>query len=288
MTPQEHPLLRDIKPWSGRARAGFDVNFLGQATDVRFVAGWDTPDRLIDRDAWPPFYPANEETFELLLMLEAIRDAGDHFTMYELGAGYGRWMVAAACAARAIRPSLALRFVGVEAQPDHFRWMQQHFRDNDLDPSQHRLIEAAIVGDARQVYLVDDPNSSTYWYGQFATSNPTETGAPCGFENGRARRVKTLSLSKLLAAEKFVDLLDMDIQGAETEVVPASMASLTACVKRLFVETHSDRAYEVCTKAFSAAGWTLRDNFERGDHDTAFGRISFDDGVQTWINRHLI
>ena len=83
-----------------------------------------------------------KKPFELLLMLEAIREAGDNFTMRELGAGYGRWMVAAACAARAVKPVLALHFVGVEGQSEHFRWMQQHFRDNGLEPLHHRLIEA--------------------------------------------------------------------------------------------------------------------------------------------------
>jgi hypothetical protein len=32
----------------------------------------------------------------------------------------------------------------VEAEPTHFQWMLQHFRDNGLDPADHDLIEAAV------------------------------------------------------------------------------------------------------------------------------------------------
>jgi hypothetical protein len=59
-------------------------------------------------------------------VFDALLEARKTFTMVELGAGWGRWLVSAACAARVQQLHLELRLVGVEAQPEHFRWMRKH------------------------------------------------------------------------------------------------------------------------------------------------------------------
>src|SRR5258708_598016 len=91
------PVFSRFALWSGKADAGFDVNFLGQRTDVSFNEGWADADRTIDRQAWPPYPQASEETFEWLLLLSSVLEVQSAFTMVEVGAGYGRWLVAAAC-----------------------------------------------------------------------------------------------------------------------------------------------------------------------------------------------
>ena len=88
----------------------------------------------------------NEEYFEWIDLLRAVAEPRDSFTMLELGAGWGRWLVDAWSALRlSNKENLAIKLIGVEAEPQHFVWMQQHFRSNGLDPYQHRLIEAAVM-----------------------------------------------------------------------------------------------------------------------------------------------
>jgi|SRR6185437_6466970 len=45
-------------------------------------------------------FQANEDIFEWADLLESVEASGDNFTMAYLGAGYGRWIVNAALAAR--------------------------------------------------------------------------------------------------------------------------------------------------------------------------------------------
>ncbi|HYM01567.1 MAG TPA: hypothetical protein VET85_01400 [Stellaceae bacterium] len=85
-------------------------------------------------------YPAvSEETFEWELLLSAVLDARDRFVMIEAGAGYGRWLVTAACALRQRRPEVAFHLIGVEAEPQHFAWMKQHLTilPHDLASGHH-------------------------------------------------------------------------------------------------------------------------------------------------------
>jgi FkbM family methyltransferase len=277
----DHPTFREFKPWFGRVKAGFDVNFVGQLTDVRFHKGWDTPDRMQDRDVWPPIFEAGEETFEWLLLLNAVLEAKDSLTVVELGAGYGRWMVSAACAARLRRPDLQVKLVGVEAQPDHFRWMLQHLADNGFDGADHRLINAAVAREPGTIYLVDD--DPTAWYGQYITRDAATTDPY--YAASKARPVAAVTLAQAIEGLDFVDLLDMDIQDAEVEVVPASIRLMTERVRRVFVEIHSEAARKACMSAFSGAGWQPLQIYDGpAVHETEFGPVHFTAGVQTWLN----
>jgi hypothetical protein len=86
--------------------AGFDVNILGQLTDVSFHAGWSDDERMRDRESWPPYPAISEEIFEWRHMLAAILEARDTFTMIEAGCGYSKWLTSAACAIKRRRPEL--------------------------------------------------------------------------------------------------------------------------------------------------------------------------------------
>src|SRR5216110_1847383 len=104
--PAEHPLFQQISPWNGLKPAGFAVDFVGQMTDVKFVKGYDRESNRVARLTSCKHPRANEENFEWIALLEALLEApgGGTFTVFELGAGFGRWLVGAVCAARARRP----------------------------------------------------------------------------------------------------------------------------------------------------------------------------------------
>ena len=50
--------------------------------------------------------------------------------MIELGAGWGKWIVSGAVAAR--RCGIDSLVIGVEAEPEHYKWMREHLVDNDV------------------------------------------------------------------------------------------------------------------------------------------------------------
>jgi FkbM family methyltransferase len=284
------PIFSQFPRWHGRARAGFDVNFLYQKTDVSFVAGWATEERSKDRDARPSYPAASEETFEWLSLLTSVLEAGDSFNMIELGAGYGRWVVAGACALRQKRPSLPFRLMAVEGDPTHFDFMKKHFVDNDLDPSQHLLIHAAVSDKDGTVIFTCADNPSEHW-GQLIIEKPEHADRwGCVPVPG----FRSYALATLLEEFSIVDLIDMDVQGSELSVVAACPAELNAKVRRLHIGTHGPMLEDGLRDFFNELGWSCQYDFgnamwpNNGPRvETPYGSISFQDGVQAWINPRL-
>lgn len=227
--------------------------------------------------------PGAAELTEWQAMFDAIEDASGRLTVLELGGGIGRWIVNAAVAVRQYRPELKHRLIAVEAEPSHYRWMKQHARNNGLRrwsrAGSCKLIEAAVSAEAgRERFYFGDAMD---WYGQ-ALVRPENEGADLP-----VTEVRTVTLSSLLEPVDRVDLLDIDIQGAELEVLGEAVPAL-GCVRRIHVETHSheidERLPEVLERA--PGDWELevaiplgaRLTTPLGDADYAGG------GAQLWRN----
>ena len=283
------PVFREFVPWHGNVAAGFDVNFVGQLTDVSFNKGWDDDERTRDRYCWPPYPSIDEEIFEWKTMLSAILDARDSFTMIEAGAGYGRWMVSAARASRLRRPDLKCRLIGIEADPTHLKWMRKHFLDNALNPDSHRLIFGAVDSeDGEETFLCSDDPSS--WYGQhLAYADHHRTNLSDGYKR---ITVPTFSIDTILSDLDRVDLMDFDIQYAEGRAIPASIDIMTRKVKRVFVETHSAEIHNLVYRTFDFHGWECTDKYGYVNGDpsveiTPFGPVNIQAGLQCWVNRNI-
>jgi len=220
----------------------------------------------------------NEEYFEWVDVLEAVVEAEGSFTMLELGAGFGRWLVRAARAVRQYHGDIPTLLVGVEADPTHFQWMVQNFRDNGLDPAAHQLIEAAVDAREGEVrFLVDSPYAQ---WGQHIIRDPQVVAS--------SRVVSAVALARLLKPLAMVDLIDLDVQGAEAAVLEGAADLLDSRVRRVHVGTHSRGIEQSLRRLFSMRGWqSLNDFCCFAKARTQWGRISFGDGVQTWLNPRL-
>lgn len=257
---------------------GFIVNFLGVVTRTEFWEPYHEIDRRYpqDRHVFTEYPTVDEEFFEWMDLLAAILATENHFTMIELGAGWGRWTVNAAFTLKHLR-GLPHTFVAVEAEPTHFRWLGQHLRDNALDPKPFCHIQAAVA-----------PTDGKVGF----HSGETEWGGPSkwyGNSIGGPNLVDAVSLSTLLQPLSLVDLIDLDVQGAEFEVLAAAATPLDKKVKRIHIGTHSARNEEGLRSLFGRLGWKCINDFSGSSSaDTQWGRISFQDGVQTWVNPTFI
>ena len=214
------PLFSQFKPWSGPVKAGFDANFVGQFTDVSFNAGWADETRTRDRENTSAPYPrVHDETFEWEILLSAILEARDHFTMIEAGAGYGRWLISAVCAIRMRRPDLSFSLMGIEAEPTHFQWMQKHFHDNGVDAAQHQLIHGAVdATDGESIVMFGhDPAE---FYGAYTLAHNRQTDA---WGDNTPHKIRAYSIATLLRSFDRLDLMDFDIQGAEEQAIPPGL-----------------------------------------------------------------
>jgi FkbM family methyltransferase len=254
----------------------------------------------IPQKDYPPF---DEEYFEWIDVLESVVQARDTYTMIELGAGFGRWMVRAGVAMRQ-SANLPCHYVGVEAEPLHFNWIPMHFRDNGIDPGGQRFLRAAVSDRSGYAHFyVGTPsiadNTAAEWYGQQLINShevPAKTdedeylGLPVithqsGF---KSVRVRTVSLSEVLYNVSKVDLLDMDIQGQELKVISAAIADVTAKVKRIHIGTHSAQVELGLRQLLAGSEWQcLADYPCSSTNPTPWGPIAFQDGVQSWVNSRL-
>lgn len=265
-----------------------------------FMGSWwgqaEPPARDMVEVVNPP--PLNEEYFEWIDLLNAVDDARGSFTMVELGAGFGRWAIRGALAAR--QRGLTTRIVLVEAEPQHALWIRDALALNGLSGD---LVEAAIAYDGEPVPFAisgvwgeeQKELHATNWYGQARLSGQGDETAESYFghriymNDGWGQiLVPAVTLEEVLEPLRFVDLIDADLQGAEKEMILNSMSVLNEKVRRIHIGTHSTEIEELGRQAFSAAGWTNVWDFSlQGESDTPYGRSNFGDGVQSWINPRL-
>lgn len=267
--------------------AGFCAYFSGTLLrESLFPGGGHSPARTVSTS-----YPAfNDEYLEWVALASAVCAAEGEFTMMELGAGYGRWLLMGAGLAR--RKKIPFKLIGVEAEPSHFHRMETCFRENSLDPAEHSLIEAAVTGTGEDVWF--HASQADDWYGQriALASEKSPTDRAVDLRTGKPlRRVQSLTLDSLLRPLASVDLIDLDIQGAEADVLASATEQLDAKVKMVTVGTHVHPVtytYEIeraVHDVFTKMNWKKVYHFlPGGERETPFGRITFEDGVQVWVN----
>jgi len=269
--------------WEGRNRRDMNHNFLGVMTRSSFYTGNPAEPATASAEASGEGHhlqsampPLDEEYFEWLDLLEAVAAARERFTMVELGAGFGRWLVNGHAAVNRLS-RLPCILVGVEADTAHMTMMATHFRDNGIDPAAHHLIEAAVTDRDREVLFQEgDPFA---WWGQSVQSSGAVTA------EYRTISKPGIALSTLLKPFDFVDLIDADIQGEELKVFVAARDSLARKVRRVHIGTHGRGLEYGLRELFGSMGWRPVWDFGcDGERDTPFGRTRFQDGVQSWIN----
>lgn len=258
-----------------KAGSGPIPNWLGVVTRREYFA------ENLRFVALTPPAPVDSEYFEWIDLVESVVQAGPEYVMIELGAGYGRWTVNAAAGVRAYGRS-TYQLVAVEAEPTHFEWLRRHCRDNGIRRRSRfgrvQLIEAAVTRDGKPVdFATGEPAA---WYGQAIADG---TWSP-----KQVQRVPGVRLSDLVVRLSHVDLIHLDIQGAELSVIEEAVEVLDERTYRLHIGTHSAAMEDGIRELLVGHRWEcLRDYPANATTETPWGLMSFQDGVQSWINPRL-
>jgi FkbM family methyltransferase len=300
--PAHHSIFSRYRPSWVQVPAYCQSDFLGTTRRLQFFKGIACSPVPTMIQPGPP--PVDEEYFEWIDLLESVVAARGSYTMLDLGAGYGRWSVRAAFAVRQYHGTLPCHLIAVEPEPTVFEWMHLHFRDNGIDPTHHRLIHAAVTRAPGEVlFYIGGPRGGPFdrtpdaWYGQSVTKDydlagPCEPdGTYCGravlrHQSGwRSIRVPSLTLAGLLQGLGRVDLIDMDIEGQELPVVQSTIQALDEQVQRLHIGTHGKEIEDGLRQLLSDHGWSCWADYSLfSTSDTPWGTISFENGVQAWMN----
>lgn len=286
--------------WSGWVPAGYWANWLGVLTPA-YV--WAFPEEVLAiysaRRHEQFRYPADgEHVLDWVPLLEAILAAKDTFVMVALGAGWGRWLSAGAFGAK--QRDLRYKLVGVEAEPQHFHWMETHFRENRIDTGSFRLLNAAVSDRSGACWFyVGKPDS---WYGQcivpeedvsLPEAQPVALGYETAYGDERIRRIACVDMQDVIGDLPYVDYLHMDIQGTEYDFLAAYPQLLGERVRMVNIGTHSPEIERKLRDFFTHIGWTSRYDVPinsqipvRLGGDQA-NEVQFGDGIQVWVNPQL-
>jgi FkbM family methyltransferase len=268
----DYPTFRHFNFLEPHTDGSFQIDCLGaKARSYYMPASW------FNIGAQPT---KNELLFEWIDILDAVASAGDRVTVVDLGAGYGRWLVIAALAAKQL--GRTSHVVGVEAESVHYKWMLQHLADNGIPPSDYTAIQDPVSDRGKEVSFVQGHPDE--WYGQ---SILEKTDSAFGeWPNAKITKLHAISALSVIRRYPLIDALHMDIQGEELRVVPSIMKFATLHVRRIHVETHTPEIDEALPAFFWEHGWTPRFQFpcDRKAVATPFGSIDFQGGVQSWEN----
>lgn len=253
-------------------------DFIGGLTKVSYKSDWAKHAAPVGAPMKPGYPPVNEHYLDWIATLQAVDKARGTFRMAELGAGWAPWLVRGALAARQ-RPDISrIELLGVEADPQHFDWMQDHLRDNGLDPAEHGMLFGAASDTSQTLRfpIVDNPDVN---YG--ASLREIWMAEQPHIE------VPGITLERVLKHFSGpVDFMHVDIQGAEYDLIPAGMGLLKSNVKTVMVGTHlgNDR-HGALAQLFRETGWDEAMNFNRNALSaTPYGDIQFGDGFLLFTN----
>jgi FkbM family methyltransferase len=285
-------------PVPGDPQSGFIVDFLGVRTRVAYATPFTEFDGRVFGTPAPVDDWFHAETIEYVGLLKSVLTATERYVALELGAGWGPWLISGATAARR-RGITDIRLHGVEGDPEHFSFMQTHFRDNGFDPAAHSLDNAVIgvrPGRARWPKLAVP---SADWGGRpLACSD--EDGKFAGNAKASDYRglhfdeyidVEVLPFDSVLERETLWDLVHIDVQGGETELCSASAEMLSQRVRWLVIGLHSRKLDGDLIELFFRHGWILENEkptrFHYNPSMASLEAMTYADGTQVWRNPRL-
>ena len=276
----QHRVFQQFAPYRGWAEPGFERGYYG--VHIRDWIYTGTSKGYTERRVVQVGHPTvDEEYFEWVALLTAVANARDRVCVAELGAGWGRWITSAAVLCR--QKGIACSLIGVEAEPSRFDLMKTVLRDNYIDPDDHDLLWAAVAASDGEVLLAGNQQRREIYSHQIIQSD--EEFEWRNIPGNVIRPVPAYSFQTVCAPHPFIDLVDIDVQGAEYDVLAGSFDAVSWKIGIVHIGTHSRELERSLTRLFRDLGWL--NAFTYPSHstvETGFGTVTFVDGVQTWVN----
>lgn len=202
------------------------------------------------------------------------------YRVVELGCGWGCWISNMGVAARA--RGLGVDLIGIEGDKYHLQSAAAVLELNGFaaaDFALHHGVAGPKPGKAIfPVHAVDGSN-----WGAEPQFYPDATTLAAASSSKDVQILDCLTLADLAHGQP-IDLLHIDIQGAELDYIRGNFDALQAQVKRVLIGTHSRQIEGALCGHFLDAGWRMemdRPVIAPIQHGRPEIRI---DGVQMWAN----
>jgi FkbM family methyltransferase len=270
------PIFNEFKRKESISDGKSIYDFLGGAIDASYKQGWEKnvhPEHTKVKADYPS---PSEWTVDWIACLLAAKLAGDSFSVIELGAGYGQWMVTSIMAYKALNPNKPAHGMALEADRTHYQWLEQHVKKNlGFYPDIHAdLLHAAagFDGTVKFPVLADPSRNYGATYQRASVDGIELQEVPCF-------SMKTIDQR---FDEKSIDILHVDIQGAEKDLILSSGFDelMGKCRFALFGTHRSDELHCDVREAIEATGLRVLIDWPRNSQvETPFGRIKTNDGA---------
>ena len=144
-------------------------------------------------------------------------------------------------------------------------------------------MQAAVAGQDGDVILTGPDTPRTVW--GHRTVKPEEVPSFETLPGYMFWTVRGCSLKTVFENHAHIDLVDLDVQGVEYDILSPAFETLNAKVGAVHIGTHSKTVETSLTKIFRKHRWHSAFSYpSHSEVNTLFGRVTFVDGVQTWVN----
>ena len=221
---------------------------------------------------------------EWAAVLHSVDQSRKTFRIVELGCGWGCWLNIAGVAA--LQRDLTVDLIGIEGDKNHLINARATLDANDFTEVNSRLIHG-VAGPTKGEAIFPDPAAGEAGWGGKAIFDADAKTLAKAKADSSVQVLDCYPLSEL-ARDGAIDLLHIDIQGAETDFVAGNITDMCNHVRRVLIGTHSRSIEGSLQSLFLGAGWHMEMErpviapLKKGVPVTQI------DGVQMWANPDLV
>lgn len=214
--------------------------------------------------------------------ITSVKDQGQA-RVVELGCGWGCWLNITGMAARKLGMDVSL--IGIEGDANHLANARTTLGMNGFDEDDFTLVHGIAAPTTGQAIFPGPAAGEASWGGEAIYNAPANVLA-------RAKKDPTVQVLdcyplSTLSPSGIIDLLHIDIQGAEADFVAGNMDDMKTHVRRVLIGTHSRAIEGRLDTLFMAQGWRLEmDRPVIAPLQNGVSTLHID-GVQMWANPEL-
>lgn len=204
-------------------------------------------------------------------------------TFLELGAGWGEWCLAATGIIRNNIVKTKIKNVyciGVEAEPTHYKWLQESFTHNKIDGRCVHAVVSDKIGESKFT-VTNHPETE---YGQ-SSELPIYKQIGLRLLNlGKTQTIQCVTIDNLLLYGKNPVFIHCDIQGSELKAFQGASKSLdNGKICALMVGIHKMKFTERIPKLMDKNGFQqLYNYFPNTEYNIGGKNVAFQDGLQVY------
>lgn len=200
---------------------------------------------------WPGNWHA--DIAEWAAALRSVELASETYRIVELGCGWGCWVSNMGIAARS--RGLQVDLIGIEGDAGHLENARRTMVLNGFGEDEFRLVHGVAAPRAGTALFPMDGKPGEHW-GHEPIFYPDEQTRQSLLRDGTHSELICYTLRDL-AQDREIDLLHIDIQGAELVFVQENFEDISRLVKRVLIGTHSRWLEGALQEHFLSNGWAI-------------------------------